>query len=306
MAASGHPALVSKRPTPLQHSFQSPRQTPRHPSSKETVCRSHCSRSEVLRSAPAGLVAGCVAADLLLNAQPAEASLVLLPTNELNNTYFLVRAGETEAERDGYVDSNPVNKTSMSNGLSEEGKRQVTRQAYPVLRDLGVGAGASWFWPSTTQNSYQTAEILAYLFGVGREKIVPEYSFLDMRGLGIFDGLPPSEAFAKIHEVDALDYLQRPPPTDTGTPNESAEDVYIRARQLLSVTEAQYYGATVVVISPDSENLSIMQAAVMGKSLREHATLGFSPGEARPLVLAKEALKLFSGSIPCKRPPQCR
>lgn len=36
-----------------------------------------------------------------------------------------VRAGESEAEADGYILTNPVSKTSMTSGLSREGKRQV-------------------------------------------------------------------------------------------------------------------------------------------------------------------------------------
>lgn len=31
-----------------------------------------------------------------------------------------------------------------------------------------------WIWPSITQNSYQTAELLAYQLNVGRSRIVPE------------------------------------------------------------------------------------------------------------------------------------
>lgn len=36
------------------------------------------------------------------------------------------------------------------------------------------GEAGCWLWPSVTQNSYQTAEILAGVLGVGRNRIVPE------------------------------------------------------------------------------------------------------------------------------------
>lgn len=39
-----------------------------------------------------------------------------------------VRAGEGQCEADNYVLTNTVFKTSMSNGLSRQGKRQVARQ----------------------------------------------------------------------------------------------------------------------------------------------------------------------------------
>lgn len=273
-----------------------------HASSRETgKHKMDWGRSDVVRYLTTGAVMGS-----LISPEKAHSSLVLMPTNELNNTYFLVRAGQSEAERDGYVDTNPVSKTSMSNGLSEEGKLQVLRQTYPMLRELGAGDGAPWFWPSTSQGAYQTAEILGYLFQIGRERIVPEYSFLDARGLGIFDGLPPQEAAEKIHALDAVSNVTRPPGTYTGTPNESVDDVFARVRQLLSVTETQYYGSNVVFISPDSDNLTVLQAAVMGLKLTEHATLAFAPGEARSLQLAKEKYVPKSMSFECKNPPSCR
>jgi hypothetical protein len=40
-------------------------------------------------------------------------------------TLVQVRAGEGESERDGYVLTNPVAKTSMSSGLSKRGTLQV-------------------------------------------------------------------------------------------------------------------------------------------------------------------------------------
>lgn len=87
---------------------------------------------------------------------------------------------------------------------------------------------------------------------------------------------------------DALDPSWHMTPGTDGTPNESVYDVLVslrpfiplpawhccaaawltrpsvplhqvRMRQLLSVTETQYYGETVIIISPDSDCLSILQ-----------------------------------------------
>lgn len=44
-----------------------------------------------------------------------------------------------------------------------------------------------------------------------------------------------------------------------GTPNESTNDVLVRMRQVLSITESQWSGASIIVVSPDSDNLSILQ-----------------------------------------------
>lgn len=58
---------------------------------------------------------------------PAASGLLQFPltADELHNTYYLVRAGESQAESEGYILTNPVAKTSMTAGLSKQGKRQV-------------------------------------------------------------------------------------------------------------------------------------------------------------------------------------
>ena len=54
-------------------------------------------------------LATCAAAAALTPASPAAASGILqLPIDKLSNTYFLVRAGQSEAEAAGYVLTNPV------------------------------------------------------------------------------------------------------------------------------------------------------------------------------------------------------
>lgn len=99
---------------------------------------------------------GCT--PLVLGARPAHAGLVQFPASQLNNTYVLVRAapriaattsrqapgwpvrptaklllrsqvraGESVAESQGYVLSNPVAKTSIDCGLSKRGIEQVCR-----------------------------------------------------------------------------------------------------------------------------------------------------------------------------------
>ncbi len=67
----------------------------------------------------------------------------------------------------------------------------------------------------------------------------------------------------------------------------------------------QYSMASVVFISPDSDNLSILQAALLGMDLRRHAELGLRPGEVRAVELAAESPALYSGKVACARPPNC-
>jgi hypothetical protein len=128
---------------------------------------------------------------------------------------------------------------------------QVVQQTYPELkRQLGPDNGC-WLWPSITQNAYQTAEVLAALLMVGRNQvregsgdlawgiicldhyaipglphppltaclpqIVPEFSFLDARGVGELERLPLGEAATALAVGDALSPTWRPAPNVDGT-----------------------------------------------------------------------------------------
>lgn len=81
--------------------------------------------------------------------------------------YFLVRAGESEYESIGVINTNPVAKTSVDNGLSEKGKKQAVRSAFD-LKEMGACDKNCWIWPSITQRAYQAAEIIASVNGVSR------------------------------------------------------------------------------------------------------------------------------------------
>ncbi|KAF6257018.1 hypothetical protein COO60DRAFT_1461380 [Scenedesmus sp. NREL 46B-D3] len=255
----------------------------------------------------------CVAASLVLAQQQlahppvASAGLAQFPASELKNRYILVRAGESESETQDAVLTNPVWKQSGMAGLSSRGKAQVVRQVLPSMETLGVcGEAGCWIWPSITQNAYQTAEIMAGSLGVGRSRIVPEYSFLDARGVGALDGLRVATANQQVLEGDMLDVNWKPPKGYDGTPNESAGDVLTRLRQLLSICETQYTGEDVVVVAPDSDTLSILQAAVLGVDLRRHRELKFRPGEVRVLLLSDKPFDAAPMTLPCPRPPACR
>lgn len=79
-------------------------------------------------------------------------------------------------------------------------------------------------------------------------------------------GSPPRQ----VYESDRESAFWRPPPFVDGTPNESVQDVLVRVRQLLSILETQYQGDQVLIVSPDSDNLSVLQ---VGGSSRPGAAL---------------------------------
>ncbi|CAI5505007.1 unnamed protein product [Closterium sp. Naga37s-1] len=198
--------------------------------------------------------------------------------------YYLVRAGESEWEALGLIHTNPVDKTNVQSGLSGEGKKQAV-EAARKLRKMDACGGGCWIWPSISQRAYQTAEVVAYVNGADYSRIVPEYSFLDARGLGAFEG-QPLEMMSEIYLEDSVSSRWRPPPFTDGTPHESVADVLVRVTQLMSILETQYSRDVVVIVSPDSDCLSVLQAALIGKDLRSHSDLYFQPGEVRQVDIS--------------------
>ncbi|XP_068309287.1 uncharacterized protein [Pyrus communis] len=231
--------------------------------------------------------------------------LFQMPPVRLTNRYFLVRAGESEYESIGVINTNPVAKTSVDNGLSEKGKKQAVRSAFD-LKEMGACDKNCWIWPSITQRAYQAAEIIAAVNGVSRSYIVPEYSFLDARGLGAYEG-KNLEAVSEVYASDTLSPAIKPPPIDDGTPNESVSDVFVRVIQLMSILETQYSEDTVIIVSPDSDNLTVLQAGIIGLDLRRHRELSFAPGEVR--FVDTNSVPTYkqpaSAVYKCLKPPNC-
>ncbi|OAY47760.1 uncharacterized protein LOC110617471 [Manihot esculenta] len=241
---------------------------------------------------------------LLIPAATAR-GLFQMPPVRLTNRYYLVRAGESEFESLGIINTNPVAKTSVDSGLSEKGKKQTVKAALE-LKAMGACDKGCWIWPSITQRAYQAAEIIAAINGISRSFIVPEYSFLDARGLGAYEG-KNLEALSEVYESDTVSPRNKPPPIDDGTPNESVADVFVRVTQLMSILETQYSGETIIIVSPDSDNLSILQAGLVGLDLRRHRDLSFGPGEVR--FVDTNSIPTYkqpaSAVYKCLNPPVC-
>lgn len=82
-----------------------------------------------------------------------------------------MRAGESDYESLGVINTNPVAKTSVDSGLSEKGKKQTVRAALQ-LKELGACDRNCWLWPSITQRAYQAAEIIASINGISRRYLL--------------------------------------------------------------------------------------------------------------------------------------
>ncbi|KAF6165271.1 hypothetical protein GIB67_042687 [Kingdonia uniflora] len=144
---------------------------------------------------------------------------------------------------------------------------------------------------------------------------VPEYSFLDARGLGVCEGKQLGYV-AEVYASDNISPRNKPPPINDGTPTDSVSDVFVRVTQLMSILETQYSGDTVIIVSSDSDNLTALQAGLVGVlhaglvglvglDLRRHRDLSFSPGEVR--FVDAESIPPYkqpaSGPYECLNPP---
>jgi broad specificity phosphatase PhoE len=161
----------------------------------------------------------------------------------------------------------------------------------------------TFIWASNTERAYETAAIVAKEIGLGQNRIVPEYSFLDARSVGLYEG-KSDNAWIDIHANDEeLGVKYRPPPNTDGTPTESVNDVLIRSNQLVSTIESFHSGENVIIIAPDSDNLSILEAALSSEdpdtNLIHHANYAFKNGEFRFLTpIVKKRELLVTGQTP--------
>mmetsp|Transcript_35461 Transcript_35461/g.33641 ORF Transcript_35461/g.33641 Transcript_35461/m.33641 type:complete len:327 (+) Transcript_35461:196-1176(+) len=216
----------------------------------------------------------------------------------LKNNFVLVRAGESFADAEHEIQTNPVKKLRTDNALTALGQDQATAAAIELE---GMDFSPTYIWVSNTERAYETAVVIARECQLGQNRIVPVFSDLDARALGIYEGKNPEEAWTFVHANDEKEGINyRPPPTSDGTPSDSIATVLMRTNQLVSTMESMYSGENIVIVSPDSDNLSILQAALDSDnpdlSLPKHSRFAFKNGEIRKLyTLVKPSELLVTG-----------
>jgi len=219
------------------------------------------------------------AAASLLRLQPARANgLVMFPPESLHNRYFLLRAGETAAEASGSIVSNPIATLGPATYLTERGVGQVEAAAR-ALDAAGLEGGTGcWVYYNKASSSQQTALVLQRALGVSTSNMVPDFAWLDPRGVGALEESSLS-TLDQLHARDTNDALYRPPLGDDGTPSESLGDLFVRVRNVISILETSYQDVDVVLVSPSSDVLSVLLAAANGKDLRQHAEYALGPAQ---------------------------
>ena len=150
----------------------------------------------------------------------------------LKNNIVLLRAGESYADARHEVQTNPVKKLRQDNALTPHGREQVI-EAGKFLESLGFQP--TYIWVSNTERAYESAVILAREIQLGQNRIVPEFSFLDARAAGIFEGKNDQATWNEIHDNDEkIGITYRPPQNTDGTPSDSVATVLVRMNQLVS------------------------------------------------------------------------
>lgn len=105
--------------------------------------------------------------------------LVVFPCkNGLQCTYHLMRAGESLMEEDGVLMTNPLFLTNRENALSSKGTAQVERSA-SILSALPADMAVSQVRYSLAANSLDTANLLGRELYIGRDRLVPEFNFME-------------------------------------------------------------------------------------------------------------------------------
>mmetsp|Transcript_25085 Transcript_25085/g.54702 ORF Transcript_25085/g.54702 Transcript_25085/m.54702 type:complete len:607 (+) Transcript_25085:94-1914(+) len=259
------------------------------------------SRRDVLTSVPLSVSAflGALASYPL----PAQARLVRFPCKpgELKNNYNFMRSGESLLESEGMWGSNPLFLTNRENALSDAGAEQVRMACADMLeRDLNPSVV---LYP-TAANAIDTADIVATEMRIGRNRVLPEYTNLDARGIGKYDMNDRETVKGAIWAMDAESGPEgrsgeRPPPTDDGTPNETLANQVTRLRQLMAVCETNFSGDDVLFIFPDNTGPALLSCLIAGIDLNRVHELEFTPGEVRYDITMESTLeRLRAGPAP--------
>ena len=134
----------------------------------------------------------------------------------LKNNYVLARSAECFADENKIIETNPVKKLRQDNALTMKGREDAKKMAEKLIQ---TGFSPSFIWTSNTERAYETAATIAKELGVGQNRIIPEYSFLDARSTGIFEGKDIESTWKAIHYMDENEGIYyRPPKNTDGTP----------------------------------------------------------------------------------------
>jgi broad specificity phosphatase PhoE len=211
--------------------------------------------------------------------------LVQFPLSKpLSNTYHFMRVGTTLLEEDDIWSTNPLFLTNSEDSLSPRGEAQVLQVCQQII-DSPRGRPTVLKY-SLAAACIDTANVIARDLKIGGDRLIPEFVFMDPRGIGAWDMSRKTETYPAVWAMDAAEAGNdglggRPPPNTDGTAHETLGDQYIRLRQLLSSLETQYSGDTILLIFPDGTGPALLSCMMAGIPYARTHELEFRPGEIR-------------------------
>ena len=151
---------------------------------------------------------------------------------------------------------------------------------------------------SLAASCIDTAMIVGQELKLGTDRIIPEFTFLDPRGIGSWDmssrGLTMPALWAMDNDEAGNDGLYAlPPASEDGTPHEVLADQAVRLRQILSILESQYSGDTILLVFPDGTGPALLSAMIAGIPYNRVHELEYRPGEIRFDVTMASTLALW-------------
>ena len=218
---------------------------------------------------------------------PAIASargLIRFPCKQpLLNTYHFMRAGTSLLEVEDIWSTNPLFLTNREAALSEIGVEQV-REACRFLKSTGSAPTVVRY--SLAAAAIDSANIVGEELNIGRDRLVPEFNYMDPRAIGMWDMAALNATEEAVWALDADEagtYGKggRPPPNEDGTPAETLSDQAVRLTNLMSVLETLYSGDVVLLVFPDGTGPALLSCLMGGINLNRVHELSFRPGELR-------------------------
>ena len=246
------------------------------------------SRRSLVRTALVTLSAAFTAGSSLFGCEADARGLVRFPCNDkpLLNTYHFMRAGSSLLEIEDVWSTNPLFLTNREAALSEQGEEEV-RQACNLLKKSGLNPSIVRY--SLAASSIDTANIVGAEFNIGRDRLVPEFNYLDPRAIGRWDFSPKNVTEEAVWAMDADEAGPsgrggRPPPNEDGTPSETLSDQVVRLTNLMSVLETLYSGDEILLVFPDGTGPALLSCLIGGIPLDRVHELNFRSGEIRENV----------------------
>lgn len=213
--------------------------------------------------------------------------LVRFPCKDpLLNTYIFMRAGSSLLEIEDVWSTNPLFLTNREAALSDKGEDEV-RQACHLLKEAGIAPSIVRY--SLAASSIDTANIVGAEFNIGRDRLVPEFNYMDPRAIGGWDFSPKNITEEAVWAMDTDEAGPsgtggRPPPNEDGTPSETLSDQVVRLTNLLSVLETLYSGDEILLVFPDGTGPALLSCLIGGIPLYRVHELNFQSGEIRQNV----------------------